>query len=259
MASADFATLICGEIPHSWVGLLLTSGDTHQNLTRVVRLEAFQQSILERLRYFQSWLDQGGMPSRIEIDKFQSSIACIWEVVHQHVLRHLVAHMHHDCTRHCLRVVRMIEDKPSMQQLPLRDDAVYVSGWRLFGQLQSEIVSTSHGQAVSPSPSASSTAAVAFEPRKTLSPSIPNTPHAAVAEIRDDGTPVILEVSTACLSTTTLNATSYDFVCPIHCARPGDCSITIPTHVSIPQLIFSGSRLSVCSILEASNSMADGL
>lgn len=89
------------------------------------------------------------------------------------------------CATHCVRVVSLTEDRG--QALPARrDDAVfYLRGVRVAGLLQRDVVR-----------------ARADRKRSAMPPGTSAAPSADAVEIRSDGVPVILEVTSACMATT---------------------------------------------------------
>lgn len=267
--------------PVQWVRL---SGGDGRSIERGP--EYFLRDILDRVKFFASCAEHE-MPSRIPIDKFQHSevreIGCavekrrhlhccqyVLEAIHQHFVRNHVGNTL--CEPNCLRVVAIYEDRMQLT-LPTKDDSLYIHGLRVKGHLQQDIVMTRVGGS-SNSNNASS------ERRKSVGRA------GYEAEILPQGIPVVLEVTSACLSPNLLELAKslrslpnvvtgpdrnsnaapltdtepiIEYLCPIyrgggeqdyHRSRP-KTSIYVVSSLPLSQLVFSGSSLHIDSISDS--------
>ncbi|GLD96997.1 hypothetical protein PINS_up005680 [Pythium insidiosum] len=108
----------------------------------------------------------------------------VLEAIHQHVLRNFVGAT--ICSSNCLQVVRILEDRPQLSFVGARDGAFFLSGWRAMGHLQLEVHAPGGAGGASPE-------------RKRSQPMARSVAH-DLSRLHFHGTPVVLEVTTKCLS-----------------------------------------------------------
>ncbi|KAJ0407836.1 hypothetical protein P43SY_008297 [Pythium insidiosum] len=179
----QFEALLRHEAPVSWLAYLPFPPErhAHDRGRDSVSLDVFQACFIDRLKYFNTWIEQG-QPRRLAMDKFQSC-EYVLEAIHQHVLRNFVGTT--VCASNCLQVVRVLEDRPQLSLLGAHDDAFFLSGWRAMGYLQLDVQVTSGASGMSPERKRSQpTARVAHD----------------LSRLGFQGVPVVLEVTTKCLS-----------------------------------------------------------
>ncbi|KAJ0411588.1 hypothetical protein ATCC90586_004238 [Pythium insidiosum] len=179
----QFEALLRHEAPVSWLAYLPFPPErhAHDRGRDSVSLDVFQACFIDRLKYFNTWIEQG-QPRRLAMDKFQSC-EYVLEAIHQHVLRNFVGTT--VCASNCLQVVRVLEDRPQLSLLGAHDDAFFLSGWRAMGYLQLDVQVTSGASGTSPERKRSQpTARVAHD----------------LSRLGFQGIPVVLEVTTKCLS-----------------------------------------------------------
>lgn len=196
------------------------------------------------------------------------------EAIHQHFIRNHVGNTL--CDPHCLQVVSVAEDRSqgstaattTALPLPKKGDSVFIHGLRVMGHLQLNVV-------LSPAKDRKKSVQASTTGSSTSSSAEPSV------EIRPEGVPVVLEVSSACMATTSSSATSPQyharsasasgsfrsleganalssqveaFLCPIH---RSDTTVGSPQHyeaqiyvlTTLPhaELVLSGSSLHISS------------
>ncbi|RLN48222.1 hypothetical protein BBJ28_00009567 [Nothophytophthora sp. Chile5] len=205
-------------------------------------LARFQRLLLSRLKTFSTWSEPEESPLKLPLDQFFES-QYVLEAVHQHFIRSHVGSTL--CGSNCLKVVALFEDTT---QLTAKDGMVYFSGVRTLGHLQLQI-QDSKGQ--------------------------------CRTEISVEGVPVVLQVTSTCLSgaigiskspwnTAVLSAesaldptratdqrkeardsssTQKEFLCPLYRgsgrAKRGELRIPVSSALPLGQLVLSGSCLQI--------------
>lgn len=116
------------------------------------------------------------------------------EAIHQHFIRNHVGNTL--CDPHCLQVVSITEDRAhsSTTLSSKKDDSVFILGLRVTGHLQLDVV-----------------APAKVDRKKSFqAPTTAATGPSAEAsiEIRPEGVPVVLEVSSSCMVTTSSGSSS---------------------------------------------------
>ncbi|KAG3253108.1 hypothetical protein PI124_g2305 [Phytophthora idaei] len=214
-------------VPTRWLSLLrlpLSKTDVPEGWI----LDKFQNLFLSRLHAFSAWTEPDDGPHKLPLDKFLT-IMSVFEAAHQHFVRNHFGSAW--CHPDCLKVVSLFEDSPKFT-LPADEDVVYFTGLRAMGHLQLQIRDTRGNFRRSP--------------------------------ISPEGVPVILQVSSSCLSVKpTLSGVdaeetrskstepnqSIEFSCPLFRASRSTVSpetnIRVVTTLPIQQFVLSEASLQI--------------
>ncbi|KAG7378483.1 hypothetical protein PHYPSEUDO_010058 [Phytophthora pseudosyringae] len=225
--------LRANRVPTSWLALLrLLSSNI--DFSKNWSLDKFQSTLLARLNAFSSWTEPLEGPHKLPLDKFLET-KYVLEAVHQHFIRNHVSNGL--CYPDCLKIVSIFEDSPR-QTLPAKEYVIYLTGVRAMGHLQLQIIDTEG--------------------------------YFRLAPISPEGVPVILQVSSCCISevlgTPALPETNSDgdkrknagssqpreFQCSVfrNATRPeyaysAETSIRVVSALPIEQLVLSGASLHI--------------
>ncbi|KAG4061843.1 hypothetical protein PC123_g3275 [Phytophthora cactorum] len=214
-------------VPTRWLSLLrLPLSKT--NVPEGWILDKFQSLFLSRLHAFSAWTEPDDGPHKLPLDKFLT-IMSVFEAVHQHFVRNHVGSAW--CHPDCLKVVSLFEDSPKFT-LPDDEGFVYFTGLRAMGHLQLQILDTRGNFRRTP--------------------------------ISSEGVPVIIQVSSSCLSVkptpsgvdaeetrskSTEPNQSIEFSCPLFRASQSTVSpetnIRVVTTLPIQQLVLSEASLQI--------------
>ncbi|KAG3199655.1 hypothetical protein PC128_g5128 [Phytophthora cactorum] len=214
-------------VPTRWLSLLrLPLSKT--NVPEGWILDKFQSLFLSRLHAFSAWTEPDDGPHKLPLDKFLT-IMSVFEAVHQHFVRNNVGSAW--CHPDCLKVVSLFEDSPKFT-LPDDEGFVYFTGLRAMGHLQLQILDTRGNFRRTP--------------------------------ISSEGVPVIIQVSSSCLSVkptpsgvdaeetrskSTEPNQSIEFSCPLFRASQSTVSpetnIRVVTTLPIQQLVLSEASLQI--------------
>ncbi|KAL4095901.1 hypothetical protein PRIC1_009268 [Phytophthora ramorum] len=231
-------------VPASWLALLRLNTGGPQKWS----FDNFQKLLLDRLNTFAAWMEPDDGSYKLHLDKFEEP-KHVFEVVHQHFVRNLVGNAM--CYPDCLKVISLFEDSPKLT-LPMKEDVIYLTGVRAMGHLQLQVIDTKG--------------------------------HLRRAPIAPYGVPVILQVTSSCLSdmrgisvspkrpTSATLETSNDgdktkaeptnhssgtreFLCPLFTLSGGsefgkraEASIRVVSALPIAQLVFSGASLELQTV-----------
>ncbi|KAG4245243.1 hypothetical protein PC116_g6955 [Phytophthora cactorum] len=214
-------------VPTRWLSLLrLPLSKT--NVPEGWILDKFQSLFLSRLHAFSAWTEPDDGPHKLPLDKFLT-IMSVFEAVHQYFVRNHVGSAW--CHPDCLKVVSLFEDSPKFT-LPDDEGFVYFTGLRAMGHLQLQILDTRGNFRRTP--------------------------------ISSEGVPVIIQVSSSCLSVkptpsgvdaeetrskSTEPNQSIEFSCPLFRASQSTVSpetnIRVVTTLPIQQLVLSEASLQI--------------